>query len=570
MSKPHVYYEQLPPVHAPFPEDGRDGVPLEEDLAIRALDPKYRPKRGRRKADEEDGSVEMSSTPSKRPHLDAPAVFNLDQNRLGHPASAYPSTAYPSSAHPDHDFRDPWAAVDTSSGAQSNPSVRRAFASQSAHPASAGQQLHWRPPVPQPFSAITPGHGQTAHTAFDEPQSAVSPSSRAKRRRHGPAVSSAWSGGSNTSGGKPRGRPPSNRSTQDGPFGTFPANPANKELPRSTPDPPPNRERAQSESGMEQPSQHFRLPPNPYPASAVAIVPPQSFPPPQARRERLSLQVPQHVGGPVHLVTPTLLLNGETDPAAASALAPSAVSSGSRRSTPQVPEDSDAGDADPFPGLQAAHAQGIQHWQNKAHKLDRENLKRALTADLLRGKITGRKRLRGAEAKALADAMLRRMEPEAGPPEQNQPGPEHSSTLCASWLGLSLSGSGSSAPSGSSTKEIVVQRFRVGQDGYDSPIYDEDEDAEVSALVKETFDVSWSWSFGGVTGAFHAKGLTIPNKAGETIDDIHANGEVANSSEAADSATIDWQKRFMALEARLRDRDRELQDLRDRVLDTVL
>ncbi|KAJ9665375.1 hypothetical protein H2201_004452 [Coniosporium apollinis] len=579
MNKPHAYYEEVPPLHAPFPEHGRDGVPLEEDLAIRALDPKYRPKRGRRKADEEDGAAEATPTPSKRPHLDTPTAF-LNQS---HPMSAYPSSAYPSSAHPDHGMRDPWAAVDTVAGAHSNSDSRRAFVSQSAHPSSVGQQLHWRlnnsftPSTPQPFSAIIPGPGQTAHTAFDEPRSAISPSSsRAKRRRHGPAVSSAWSGGSNTSGGKPRGRPPSNRSTQDGPFGTFPANPASREgsmqaIPRSTPDPPPNRERAQSESGMEQPSPHFRLPPSNYPASAVATVPPQSFPVPPSRRGRLSLQVPQHVGGPVHLVTPTLLVNGETDPAVPPTLAPSVFSSSSRRSSSHVPEDSDAGGSDTFPVPQARQAQSEQHPQSTVRRPDREDLKRALAAELLRARITGRKRLRGAEAKALADAMLRRMKPDTGSSSGNEMSKDIFPPMCASWLGLNLTENGCSAPNGSNAKTITVQRFRVGKDGYDSPIYDDEEEGETSGVVKETFEVEWSAALGGVTGRFVVQGLVIPKEDGETGEDVGGEGEVVDGSGGgASDAGVDWKKKFLALQERLRERDREVQSIRDRVLDAVL
>lgn len=578
MNKPHAYYEEVPPLHAPFPEDGRDGVPLEEDLAIRALDPKYRPKRGRRKADEEDGAAEATSTPSKRPHLDTPTAF-LNQS---HPMSAYPSSAYPSSAHPDHGMRDPWAAVDTVAGANSNSDSRRALVSQSAHPSSAGQQLHWRlnnsftPSTPQPFSAIIPGPRQTAHTAFDEPRSAISPSSsRAKRRRHGPAVSSAWSGGSNTSGGKPRGRPPSNRSMQDGPFGTFPANPASREgsmqaIPRSTPDPPPSRERAQSESGMEQPTQHFRLPPNSFPASAIATVPPQSFPVPPSRRGRLSLQVPQHVGGPVHLVTPTLLVNGESDPAGPLALAPSVFSSSSRRSSSHVPEDSDAGGSDTFPIPQARQAQSGQHSQSEVRRPDREDVKRALTADLLRARITGRKRLRGAEAKALADALLRRMKPEGGSSSQDEMSKDVFPSVSANWLGLSLTGNGCSAPNGGSAKEIVVQRFRVGKDGYDSPIYDDEEESETPAVVKETFDISWSATLGGVMGKFQIQGLIISKEDGETSGDIQAEGEVVNGNNGASDESVDWKKKFMSLQDMLREKDQEVQSLRDRVLDAVL
>jgi hypothetical protein len=77
LGKQHPYYLQIPPPHDPFPEEGRDGVPLEEDLAIRALDPKFKPKRGRRKADDVDDEVDVEvDTPArKRPSLDTSIPF---------------------------------------------------------------------------------------------------------------------------------------------------------------------------------------------------------------------------------------------------------------------------------------------------------------------------------------------------------------------------------------------------------------------------------------------------------------------------------------------------------------
>ena len=110
LGKQHPYYQQIPPPHNPFPEEGRDGVPLEEDLAIRALDPKFKPKRGRRKADDADEEIESEiDTPArKRPQLDTSIPFG---NAL------QPQSAYPNSAHPDHHMggfltpHDPWKAA---------------------------------------------------------------------------------------------------------------------------------------------------------------------------------------------------------------------------------------------------------------------------------------------------------------------------------------------------------------------------------------------------------------------------------------------------------------------------
>ncbi|KAJ9641915.1 hypothetical protein H2199_005129 [Coniosporium tulheliwenetii] len=483
MNKPHAYYEEVPPLHAPFPEHGRDGVPLEEDLAIRALDPKYRPKRGRRKADEEDSAAEATSTPSKRPHLDTPTAF-LNQS---HPMSAYPSSAYPSSAHPDHGMRDPglqwilWQehiATQTAVGLlcrslriphQLGSNSIGGLTTASLHP----HRSHSRP-----LSQVQDKR-RTPHSMNPAPplvhhlrgRSAVAMA----LQYHPPGLVAVIHQEASLAGARQATAP--RKTGHLGPFRQI-------------------LERAQSESGMEQPSPHFRLPPSNYPASAVATVPPQSFPVPPSRRGRLSLQVPQHVGGPVHLVTPTLLVNGETDPAVPPTLAPSVFSSSSRRSSSHVPEDSDAGGSDTFPVPQARQAQSEQHPQSTVRRPDREDLKRALAAELLRARITGRKRLRGAEAKALADAMLRRMKPDTGSSSENEMSKDIFPPMCASWLGLNLTENGCSAPNGSNAKTITVQRFRVGKDGYDSPIYDDEEEGETSGVVKETFEVEWSAALG--------------------------------------------------------------------------
>ncbi|KAK3077332.1 hypothetical protein LTS18_010558, partial [Coniosporium uncinatum] len=221
LGKSQTYYKQIPYPHDPFPEHGRDGVPVEEDLAIRALDPKFRPKRGRRKADDQDDDAErMGTPPPKQPRLDTPVSF-VDPSGFH---SAYASSAIPMSAPPDEDRWGPFSAISPHSGV-----LGKGLTPYSA----TTQHLRWRinnpndtPSTPHPLSAMTPASGHP-DSAFDEPQSAVTPSSAkpGRRRRHGPAVSSAWSSTSATANGKLRGRPPSNRSVRDGPFVTFPAKP---------------------------------------------------------------------------------------------------------------------------------------------------------------------------------------------------------------------------------------------------------------------------------------------------------------------------------------------------------
>ncbi len=178
------------------------------------------------------------------------------------------------------------------------------------------QQMRWRfnnietPSSPYPQSTTIPRHAFSASPAFDEPASAhpsttptISKSPSRIRKRHGPAVSSAWPSNSNTSTGKLRGRPPSNRSVQDGPYSTFPANPDPKATPSisvGTPtqgSPDPSRENTPA----AQPLIQYVQPPT--------LADPTILP----KRSKLQLQVPEHSGGPVRLATPpTVLINGES------------------------------------------------------------------------------------------------------------------------------------------------------------------------------------------------------------------------------------------------------------------
>ena len=109
LAKQHPYFTQVPPPNAPLSSSGRDGVPLEEDLAIRALDPRYRPKRGRRKTEEQEDDASVTyetSPPLKRPRLDTSMSFSASnagfaETQSAFPSSAIPSSAIPFSAHPD-------------------------------------------------------------------------------------------------------------------------------------------------------------------------------------------------------------------------------------------------------------------------------------------------------------------------------------------------------------------------------------------------------------------------------------------------------------------------------------
>ncbi|CAI6329148.1 unnamed protein product [Periconia digitata] len=696
LGKQHQYYLQIPPPHDPFPEDGRDGVPLGEDLAIRALDPKYRPKRGRRKADEGDDELDMvdAEPPRKRPQLDTSIPFgNVLQ----------PQSAYPSSAHPDNmdgflGANDPWATsgITPSSAMTPSPIPGRMNTNKNLTPYSAspmsGQHIRWRvntqdnPTTPHPLSAVTP---QSAHPDyFDEPQSAITPSSSSKpraRRRHGPAVSSAWPSNNTSSTGKLRGRPPSNRSVRDGPFVTFPANPKTKEGPpiemnRTTGTLTPIVERAQSDPPVDQQQQqqHFRFPPTP--ASAVSPTTIDSQLQQSAQRpHRLSLQVPKNVGNPVHLVTPTVLVTGEEDHTPSTAMTSSTALSTdspflrheqSLRRNQQTPQSRSHTSA-PSPYHASPSSSSVAATTTQTHptsappqsssqktsiatsnqtslpSLPPESLNRALVAEIIRAPLSGRrKRLRGHEAKNLAAAILHPVLSSPSPNTNTRPQPHPLLALTlASCLGLASgisnnnnnnapgTGNGNSngslasllgphAPKGG-IRKIECVRFRVGRDGYESPLDEDDSDDDGPATneaardadiaseahnsnkhsssttrrgagsrIRESFDIFFSVAFGGastsatmgsgLTGEWVVRGLSrlpvpSPSSGATTVAQRHVrdddDGDLEFEGDGDDGDDDDaevWKARFLEARRRLREKSDEVRAVRDRVLDAAL
>jgi hypothetical protein len=280
LSKPHVYWTDVPSTNGTA-LDGRDGVPTEEDLALRALLPETRPKRGRRKAEDRDNESESGRSPAQRPRLEPSPTLSEDfmMARTSLIAeNTTPATAHPGFSNSYHERLGPWSA-------QANglpPNFRWN-----------GPDTIQTPMSAYPHSAITPSNRQF-WDASNEPQSAITPNKSRARRRHGPAVSSAWPSSGGTSSGKLRGRPSTNRSVQDGPFSTFPANPQSRDVPNislhdSTPTATPTVERSEV--------------PQFFPPSVTSNPNPQ---PTNSRPSRLGLQlqVPQRQGGPVRLATP--------------------------------------------------------------------------------------------------------------------------------------------------------------------------------------------------------------------------------------------------------------------------
>lgn len=574
---PKEYYSHIPHLHNPYPEEGRDGVPAEEDLAIRALDPSMRPKRGRRKADDMDDEADRAVTPDpKRPQMDGTMDFT-SPHTFATPHSAYP--------HDYADTADPWTAASAITPASLMPS--KGLTPSSAHTTGL---FRWKvngsmetPITPHPLSAVTPASAHPDSAWGEEPQSAITPRGKT-RRRHGPMVSSAWSSTASTTNGKLRGRPPSNRTVRDGPFSTFPAKPGLKEA--STVDisrtPISTTHPAFPPISIPQ-----NIPPNnnadsPVPQSTTSTGPPSS-----AKRERLQLQVPQRISGPVHLITPpttaaggpgppTVLVNGEERSTQSHGSPPRhgsvffGDSSGDERDLPVAGADALVAQP-PFAQHHAHHQRpsGSGRAAAQAREVAAENLKRALAHDLLRASLTGRrrKRLRGAEAKGLAAAMLQRIEGQ-------------SAEQAATWLGLAseMSIAGPAAQVGGEGKKIAVTRFRVGDDGYDSPVDEDEEDEEDSKAsaddesekgkrkIRETFDISWTLLMGGLSGEFQIKGLVITG-SGEG-----GGGEKAPTTHKDDvqGVSSDWRDKYVKAQQELMAKEAEVRKLREKVLDAVL
>lgn len=265
MDIPNDYWTKIPADTNPTGQPMRDGVALEDDMALRALLPQIRPRRGRKRPADD----EVVSSPAQRSFLAPPSATDDLRTSMTGVLSAGPGGA-------------PWNHPE---GVQQTPLFR------------------W------PQSAVTP---TTRNSFWDdalEPQFGVTPSKPkpGTQRRGAKNVSSAWRPGVASGGGvKPRGRPPMNRtpietslppfssSTPTPPLGEYNASACTQSVPVSA---------APAVDGTPQ-----------YPLSASAA--PYSQPPPATERPprpSISLQVPDRPPGSVRLATPppAVVINGE-------------------------------------------------------------------------------------------------------------------------------------------------------------------------------------------------------------------------------------------------------------------
>ncbi|ROV89099.1 hypothetical protein VMCG_09844 [Cytospora schulzeri] len=262
LNNPHPYWTEVPQDPNPVTEDGRDGVAAEDDMALRSLLPQIRPRRGRKRPDDEDSSV----SPSQRPRMEgggggggvggggSGGGGDFGPGRPGGAPAAAAATAVAGnsttpqqldlwSAHSEGAAasalfppQDQYARMDMDMGGLGGvswpdeafvhtPLVTTAHPYSAITPSSTGQVLWPEQPPEEPRSAITP---TTTSSTTSSSTTTIRP--RQTNRRHGAkVVSSAWRSGGPGGSGKTRGRPPLNRQlsgpTNDpsSPFSAFPA-----------------------------------------------------------------------------------------------------------------------------------------------------------------------------------------------------------------------------------------------------------------------------------------------------------------------------------------------------------
>ncbi|KAF3479821.1 uncharacterized protein GIQ15_06797 [Arthroderma uncinatum] len=290
----HPYYTK---VHSltEQEEECRDGVPREEDLALRALVPEWKPKRGRKRVDE----VGVEPKQQKRSRLYTPnsaveGSYPTDEI----PQSSMPWSAYPDSAE-HHSVG--WSAGPTTQLGGSGTPNRMATPERPIDSQANSRwsfPIHRSPPFQYPQSAVTPRHRELDALFSNEPQSATTPSSAERvngKRRVRPTVSSAWLG-NNPSAGKARGRPLQGAGV-DGPPSSLSTNVI------INPDIHPN-------GPLPISAPHLGPPISNEAAAANVAQPPRNYAP--SRPTKLHLQVPKSAGTPIRLATPPLLLvNGQ-------------------------------------------------------------------------------------------------------------------------------------------------------------------------------------------------------------------------------------------------------------------
>ncbi|RGP61652.1 hypothetical protein FSPOR_9853 [Fusarium sporotrichioides] len=282
MDIPNDYWTKIPTDINPTSQPIRDGVALEDDMALRALFPHIRPKRGRKRPVEDDTATSLSPAPTQA-QIQTHGHGHSHRSHLA-PSSAIDGVSGPMSADPSRLTGAPW----TPSDIQQTPLFR------------------W------PQSAITPTSRNSFWDDALEPQSAVTPSKpKLATQRRGPKnVSSAWRPGVANGSVKPRGRPPMNRTPVDislPPFSVETTTATTTDETESGPVAP-----IYTPSVSVAPKTDDEPPGGPV---SIPSITSQPHPiPPRPSRPSISLTVPDRPSGSVRLATPpppVVVINGQ-------------------------------------------------------------------------------------------------------------------------------------------------------------------------------------------------------------------------------------------------------------------
>ncbi|KAG8162306.1 hypothetical protein KVR01_008071 [Diaporthe batatas] len=305
MGNPHPYWTDIPTDPNPVLEEGRDGVAAEDDMALRSLMPQIRPRRGRKRPENEDSS----RSPSQRPRTESGGEDLGGAGGGGggiqplelwpaHPGAATGQAVFPSPS------QDQFARLNLNMGAPGAAWV--------------GENFTQTPLTAQSYSAMTasPGNGFWPGQSVDTKPAAAPSKPKANKRHGAKVVSSAWRSGGPGGPGKTRGRPPLNRqstssTSEASPFHAFPAQ-SSPTYEHVSPHVTPNITTAVLAASPNHPAASLAPEPqsnlimNQQQHSAFdASMQEQSHPRTlRSARSRLSLQVPERAGAEVRLASP--------------------------------------------------------------------------------------------------------------------------------------------------------------------------------------------------------------------------------------------------------------------------
>lgn len=532
LGHPHPYYTQLPP-SGPFVSESRDGVPLEEDLALRALVPQWKPKRGRKRADERELEEDKAA---KRPQLDT-SVAGLQPRGFSSHSIPFPQSAIPFSAYPTEE--DPWMTASSS------------FPPPGASDQQ-GHDLHWRlperetSPAGYPQSAIIPRGNQPSDAIMSaEPRSAVTPSSGEKaraRRRHGPAVSSAWPSSNGAIAGKGRGRPP-NKTSTSGSFSTFQVSSSRD----SSQVPQPN---------VAQPSPLVVHddPPN---AVSNSTFSQSSIPANQGRPGKLQLQVPQHQGAPVRLATPpTLLVNGVNGAI-----------------VPQVQGPHESHPANSLDNVRHISGFAEPEVAPTDMRISLEDIIRTLSNELLRIRVTGRPApITPQEARVLASALVISMSNMYSHLPCSLP-----STLLSFQLGI---GHHFGFPTNSqhsitvATEHAANNTTVAGRPGSTEPLGSTRYTVtfEYNASSRFSLQVVLSNSDTGTAPSGNLSQAPAPSHTLNELDHTHDLPDFGLEDDDLSHSVSDatWKQRYMRLRTQMQKKERSLSQYKRRIVESVM